>query len=303
MSASALHQHLSASLKKVDDDVLKEFVKTLKKTYSNSLLAVVFYGSCMRTRKYDDAVLDFYVIVDGYHNAYANKWHAVLNKLLPPNVYFEQVQLNGNVIQAKYAVVSRQDLIKKTSSSAFHSYFWARFAQPIAIVYANNPNLLQWMVTVQQQSVQTMISKVSCMLEQGWTSKELWINALQLTYRAELRAEANTRAEEIYVNAADYFDGITAAISTDKIASELKTHRNKSMCKFRWRFRSFIGKWLSVLRLLKATTTFANGIDYIAWKIHRHTGESIQVNQRLRKFPWLFCWPLLWRLYRSNKIH
>ncbi len=302
MSDSALHQHLSTSLKEVDDDVLAEIVKVFRKTYSDALIAVVFYGSCMRTRKYDDAVLDFYVIVDSYRNAYKNRWHAFLNRLLPPNVYFEQVKLNGNEIQAKYAVVSRIDLSEKTASSAFHPYFWARFAQPIAVVHVSNPAVLQWLVTIQQQSVQTMIRKVGCMLEQEWTSKQLWINALQLTYRTELRVETKTRAEEIYANNSDYFDGVTTAVFKESF-SELDARRNKTMCTLRWKFRNIVGKGLSVLRLLKATATFANGIDYIAWKIHRHTGESIQVSRRLRKYPWLFCWPLLWRLYRSNKIH
>ena len=302
MSESALYQHLSTCLKEIDDDVLAEFVKAFKHTYSDALIAVVFYGSCMRTRKYDNAVLDFYVIVDCYRNAYANKWHAFLNKILPPNVYFEQIKLNERAVQAKYAVVSRKDLTKRTAGSAFHPYFWARFAQPISVVYVHNATELQWLAAIQQQSVQTLVRKVNCILEQKWTSKELWINALQLTYRAELRTETKIRAIEIYTNDADYFDGITEAIPAEKFA-ELEVRRNKTMCKLRWWFRSFIGKWLSVLRLLKATATFANGIDYIAWKIHRHTGESIQVSQRLRKYPWLFCWPLLWRLYRSNKIH
>lgn len=302
MSDSALHQHLSTSLDELDDDVLAEFVKVFKKTYSNALIAIVFYGSCMRTHKYENAVLDFYVIVDGYRNAYKNKWHAFLNKVLPPNVYFEQVKLNDCEIQAKYAVVSRKDLIRKTSGSAFHPYFWARFAQPIAVAYVNNPTVLQWLVTIQQQSVQTLVRKVSCMLEHEWTSKELWVTALRLTYHAELRTETKTRANEIYNSDADYFDGISAAISAESF-SELAVHRNKTMCTIRWKFRTIVGKCLSVLRLLKATATFTNGVDYIAWKIHRHTGESIHVSQRLRKYPWLFCWPLLWRLYRSNKIH
>ena len=63
-----------------------------------------------------------------------------------------------------------------------------------------------------------------------------------------------------------------------------------------------MGKLLSVLRLMKASITFANGVDYIAWKIERHTGEKIEVSDNLRKYPWIYSWPILIRLYRGKKI-
>ena len=34
---------------------------------------------------------------------------------------------------------------------------------------------------------------------------------------------------------------------------------------------------LSVLRLLKALFTFEGGLDYIAWKLERHSGQRIEV--------------------------
>ena len=53
---------------------------------------------------------------------------------------------------------------------------------------------------------------------------------------------------------------------------------------------------------MKATTTFANGVDYIAWKIERHTGEQLVVSDKLRKYPLIFCWPLLFKFYKQGKI-
>jgi len=37
----------------------------------------------------------------------------------------------------------------------------------------------------------------------------------------------------------------------------------------RWRRLQRRGKWLSVIRLAKASFTYAGGIDYLAWKINR----------------------------------
>lgn len=301
MSQTLLYKQLSANLAKAHDDVLAAFVKNLRDTYSTSLMAVVFYGSCMRTRQYEDAVLDFYVIVDSYRNAYTNKWIALLNKLLPPNVFYIQINCDGQAYRAKYAVISERDLEKRTSNAAFHPYFWARFAQPIAVAYTHKQNTMQWLASMQQQSVLTMVHQAHCMLVREWTSEILWVQSLQLTYSTELRTESKGRANTIYTAEADYFDGITAALLADGTLNRGSIHE-VNFCKIRWIVRSGVGKLLSVLRLLKATVTFTDGIDYIAWKVHRHTGETIEVNERLRKYPWLFSWPILWRLMRRGKI-
>lgn len=301
MNESLLREHLSTNLVEMSDDVLEEFSRALKADYSDALIAVVFYGSCMRSRQYENAVLDFYVIVDAYRHAYRSKWRALINKILPPNVFFKAIMVNGKPYQAKYAVVSQKDLSRKTSMGAFHPYFWARFSQPVATVFANNQKSLQWLISIQQQAVLTLVQQVDCMFNKQYTSQEFWVRALQLTYEAELRTESTDRAGTIYVDNASYYDEIMAAVNASGDDKKI-IGQNKTFCVVRWKLRKVLGKFLSVMRLLKATMTFSNGIDYIAWKIHRHTGEAIEVNQRLRKYPWLFCWPLLWRLYRSGKI-
>ena len=67
--------------------------------------AVLFYGSCLRESELDGLMLDFYLIVSDYRAAYAKRWLATANRLIPPNVfYFEH---DGLV--AKYAVLSEAD--------------------------------------------------------------------------------------------------------------------------------------------------------------------------------------------------
>ena len=54
-----------------------------------------------------------------------------------------------------------------------------------------------------------------------------------------------------------------------------------------WRRRRREGKALTIARLAKASTTYAGGIDYLAWKINRHAGAAIEIK------PWQRRWPLL----------
>jgi hypothetical protein len=60
------------------------------------------------------------------------------------------------------------------------------------------------------------------------------------------------------------------------------------------------GKVLSFLRLCKAAITFSGGLDYLLWKIKRHSGVYIEPTRVQRKYPLVFIWPLLWRLYRQG---
>jgi hypothetical protein len=67
-----------------------------------------------------------------------------------------------------------------------------------------------------------------------------------------------------------------------------------------WCRRRLQGKLLSVLRLLKALFTFEGGLDYIAWKLERHSGPRVEIPERVRRWPLIFVWGLVWRLYRQG---
>ena len=66
---------------------------------------VLFYGSCLRTQKMTDAVLDFYVLVRSYRAAYEQPMLRWLNALLPPNVFYLEMGHGPQTLRAKYAVI------------------------------------------------------------------------------------------------------------------------------------------------------------------------------------------------------
>jgi hypothetical protein len=69
-----------------------------------------------------------------------------------------------------------------------------------------------------------------------------------------------------------------------------------------WRRTQRKGKLLSVLRLAKASATYAGGAEYIAWKINRHAGTSIELKPWQKRHPLLAAISLLPRLLRSGAI-
>jgi hypothetical protein len=69
-----------------------------------------------------------------------------------------------------------------------------------------------------------------------------------------------------------------------------------------WALRRACGKALNVLRLCKAAFTFEGGADYLAWKIERHSGVSLELADWQRRHPLLAAPALLWRLRRRGAV-
>ena len=57
-----------------------------------------------------------------------------------------------------------------------------------------------------------------------------------------------------------------------------------------------------MLRLAKASLTFAGGAEYIVWKINRHAGTDIQLRPWQRRHPLLAGLSLLPRLLKSGAV-
>src|SRR5687767_7083714 len=94
--------------------------------------AVFFYGSCLREQQLEGLMLDFYLIVGDYRVAYPKRWLAIVNRLIPPNVF----PFVHNGLSSKYAVLSEADFARACSPLAGSVSVFARFAQPARLVWA-----------------------------------------------------------------------------------------------------------------------------------------------------------------------
>ena len=276
---------------------------------------ILFYGSCLRTGDDLDGLVDLYLLVDSYRNAYSGpgRGSAILNALLPPNVFYLEREFEGQTVRTKYAVLSLADFQKGTSKRWFHSYLWGRFCQPTAILYARNPEVAQLVLKGFGRSVLTFIQRVLPRIDAEFTARQLWGRGFELSYRAELRAERPEKRARLFDAAPQYYEEITrlsmaagsfpvgTVAGTDPTRYRSRISDSvRRVSRFTWGLRSWQGKLLSVLRLVKAMTTFEGGVDYILWKINRHSGVSVDVEPRLRRHPLLAVWVLSWRLYRRG---
>jgi hypothetical protein len=275
--------------------------------------AILLYGSCLRTGDDFDGLVDLYLLVDNYRAAYTNRIQVFFNVLLPPNVYYLEREFEGQVVRTKYAVLSLADFQKGTSKRWFHSYLWGRFCQPAALLYARNDEVAGLVQEGLAQSVLTFIRRVLPRVNSDFTARQMWRRGLELSYRAELRAERPEKRARLFDAAPDYYEGITRIAmnagffpveivnSTDGISYRVRIPgRVRFLSRLTWGLRSIQGKLLSALRLLKAMATFEGGVDYILWKIQRHSGVTVDIEPRLKRRPLLAIWVLSWRLYRRG---
>ncbi|UTW56616.1 hypothetical protein [Kordiimonas sp. SCSIO 12610] len=291
--------------RKVPDAVVAA-ASEISKKYGSAVNGVLFYGSCLRTGEIEDKILDFYIIVDSYKSAYPKKWLAVANKLIPPNVFYHEMQHEGVTVRSKYAVLSLGDLEYRCSPKCLNVSVWARFCQPCILLQPENENVEGRIRQAIANAAQTMIGHVLPQCRTTRASKDLWVSAFEHTYASELRSEPEGKGLEIYSLDQERYDQLTPLLLKalnaekpergDKQLSRMPVFKNS----FMWFLRRANGKFVSVARLIKASLTFDGGIDYLAWKIGRHSGVEIEVTDRMRKRPVMSGVTLFWNLRRKG---
>jgi hypothetical protein len=254
--------------------------------------AVLFYGSCLRQQQLDGLMLDFYLIVGDYRSAYAKRWLAFANRLVPPNVFYcEHVGL-----VAKYAVLSEADFAHECSPDAWTVSTAARFAQPSRRVWAADE-------TARAAVIDSVAAAAPTLL--GWTAGaaapgavlELWRAAFASTFAAELRAERSDRSGSLVDADPERYRRFGEAALRELRAGDKRRGGRRW-----WRRKQLKGKLYSIPRLAKASFTFAGGAEYIAWKINRHAGTDIQLKPWQRRHPLLAAVTLLPKLLRSGAV-
>lgn len=287
---------IEAELAEPVDARVSEVAAAIAARYPQAARSVLFYGSCLRQRELGGLMLDFYLIVSGYRAAYGRGWRALANALIPPNVFaFEH---RGLV--AKYAVLSETDLARECSQRARSPSVWARFAQPSRLVWTADPAARTAVVRAVAQAAPTLFAFTRPILPESLRDDAIAVfrEGFALTYGAELRAERRERPDAIVEADPARYRRLGDAVLTRAGNVALGARRARR----RWRWRQRKGKAMTLVRLMKASTTFAGGIDYLAWKINRHAGTDIRLKPWQRRWPLIAALTLLPRLLRRGAI-
>jgi hypothetical protein len=291
---TALRELVAEELGQPVDPRVAAVAKAIAAEHGTASRAVLFYGSCLRQQQLEGLMLDFYLIVSDYRAAYAKRWLAAANRLIPPNVfYFEHGGL-----AAKYAVLSEADFAHECGPDAWTVSTAARFAQPSRLVWSADGKARAGTIDIVSMAAPTLLEWTVPLAGAAEESRELFTRAFALTFAAELRAERLSRSAAIVAADPERYQVIGDA-ALPAIASPSRSREEAMRW---WRRMQRHGKLYSIPRLAKASATFAGGADYIAWKINRHAGTSIALKPWQRRHPLLAAITLLPRLLKAGAV-
>jgi hypothetical protein len=288
--------------------------------HGDAVAAVLFYGSCLRKGTHE-GVLDFYVLVDGYRPAYSSVYLAIVNRLVPPNVFFLSRETELGTLRCKYAVISGGDFERGVGPACRIPYLWARFSQPALLTHARDAEARGLAIRCCARAVVTLVQRLIVFLPAHggvprFSPAALWREAFRRTFGSELRTESEEMVRANYEADPPRYDALTG-LALEQLASEgvieevaqrgasFEVHlaRGRRLAgRYRWWLERPLGKLLAFVRLFKNATTFGDWVPYILWKIERHTGRPVPVTERQRRHPFLFGWPVLARLIWRRDI-
>lgn len=273
--------------------------------------AVLYYGSNLRDESLD-GVLDFYVLLDRVSAWPGSRLAVLAMQLLPPNVGYYEGVVEGRLLRAKYAVMSLDQFRAGMSARSLDTTLWARFSQPCACVWARSPGDRSAVAAVVVQAVITAAQWAAALAPPRGTAPAFWRALFAHTYAAELRVEKAARGDDLVARDAPRYAQLlpaawnAAGIGYDEAGdgglAPRFTPRERDAASLRWAWRRRLGKPYNVLRLLKAALTFDGAMDYVAWKVERHSGVRLNVAPWQRRFPLLAAPGIYWRLRRLGVL-
>lgn len=252
--------------------------------------AVLAYGSCLRGVDVGETLIDYYVLTSNLGCVSPSALAQLGCRMLPPNVYYREAEVGGRILRAKYAVLPIGAFTAWAQPATSNPYFWARFAQPAAIAFVRDEQAAARVSAAIASAIFTCYGNAKALSPGATDALAIWAAGFRATYATELRSERENRADQIVSAYSDYYREAARLLEpAQPIAAN-------------WAARRLVGKLLSVLRLVKASFTFQGGADYLAWKIERHSGVSIELTDWQRRHPVLAGPWLLLKLRRNGAV-
>jgi hypothetical protein len=263
------------------------------------VVAVLFYGARLREGA-GGGPLDFYVLTDSNTAYHGFGPSALANRLLPPNVYHEMIE-KPDLIEAKVAVASLAAFQSRMRPGAMDTTMWARFTQPVALVWVRSPADREAVIDAVAAAIETAAWWAARLAPEkakgeGVDADETWRTLFRHTYGSELRVESGGRARDLIAAAPERYQHLHRLLIAGRPAGDRQAAGRA------WRRRQIVGKFRNLARLIKAAFTYRGGFAYALAKVERHSGQPVELSPWQRRWPWLAAPVVLWRLWRERRL-
>lgn len=272
-------------------------------------LGVLFYGSGLRSGIDEDTLLDFYIIVRRQADWPRSRLACLANALLPPNVEYHELSVAGRAMRAKAAILTLGQLHALTGFASLNTTVWARFSQPVRLVWFNNAQAAHAITQCIVRANVTAARWAALLGPDKGVPTAFWNALYASTYKAELRVENGQRSSGLVEANLERYErvlfpcwqagGIRFVYKEGQATPDIPAAQ-KNTARRQWRLRARLGRPLNILRLIKAVYTFKGSARYAAWKVRRHSGIEITLSPFANRHPLLAAPPVLWKLWRQG---
>ena len=293
----------------------KDVARYAAELHGDTIGPVLFYGSCLRAES-PEGIMDVYLLSKShvaFHGTSASgRALAGLNWLIPPNIYFWSIPhpVHGT-LRAKAAVVSMAQFREACAFDAVSPSIWARFCQPSVLVDGYDEASREAVADAIVEAILTAARWAALLGPRRGSARDFWTALFAATYAAELRPERNNRPSIIYDANAERYDAILgdawdalgiryaddAGVLAPDVADDARARASRAFAA-----RQYGGKLISIARVVKGTLTFKGGVDYLAWKIERLSGVSLELTAFQRAHPFLGAPSVFVRLLRAGAL-
>lgn len=305
----ALSQLIESELGRAPAPAVAEFAQALAARGGAGTAAVLFYGSALRTGALD-GLLDYYVLLEEAGRWPGSRFAAFASRLLPPHVGYAEQRCDGQTLRAKYAVISVDRFARGMAEDSLDTTLWARFSQPCLLAWVRSPEDAAAMRDAICRAGVTAGRWAAGLGPERGNALDYWRILYAYTYDAELRVESALRGPGLIDSEAGRYArclplawqaaGIDFAATADGGLEPRLSARERERAARRWAWRRRLGKPLNLLRLVKSAFTFDGAMDYVTWKVERHSGRRLELSPWQRRHPLLAAPGLYWRLRRQG---
>ncbi|MFQ5665025.1 MAG: hypothetical protein ACE5I7_01205 [Candidatus Binatia bacterium] len=275
--------------------------------------AVVGYGSWYagELRK-STSFADVYLVLDDYSRFYGNAFHAWMNRVLPPNVYFIWADHDGKrTIRGKYNVISAADLERECSPALRDVYTAGRLTKLVWIAWVRDEPTRDWLLTRLVEAHCTLTPIVLSLLPDCFSYDQFSLELLAFSYRAEARLEGWEHVRALHAAHGAHYRELHGVL-LESFASatgllDLGATGVRKRASPQWRTLTRVQRGLlrrsrrrGYLRWPRIILTEPNLADLAANEAERKAGVHVRVTPRLRRHPLIFGLPEFLRVLHER---
>ena len=299
-----------AALRDAIQPIVDEFVRD-----TDQVAAVLFYGSCLfSSTSTTTSFPDFYLLVDNVDRYHGSRWHGLMNRVLPPNVYFATFE-GGR--RCKFCVMSTGQFAAETSARARDIHHLGRFSKRIGVAHARDTAAARAVARGCLSAMLTLVPHALTRLPRRFTLDQFILAQLGLSYVGEKRVAEPRKVRGLMQGAPRFYRDVYAGVL------ELHALRHGGLTRLEAlsgggpgyeqgrpdagqgaRTRAFLrrSRVRGILRWPKYILTVDDWVDYLLDKLERHHGVHVDLTERQRRHPLIFGWPIYFEMRRRGIV-